>query len=114
MKQQLEQKNIDFVNAVEDAYQYLKNGGTPYRKKTAELSLKVAKHYNQHKYFLDYYRSIDMISDLYPLLDEERLNDVAKFLYTIARKVEMAYTLPDDVKKYVEERRKYSWRLEKV
>lgn len=95
---------VEFYRLLEKQYEYLYNGGTDYRIKTAELSLDVAKKYNQIQPFLDMENAKIEVKKHFPNIDEERLNDVSKMLYANAREVNLKSKQPPEFKKMIREK----------
>jgi hypothetical protein len=77
-----------------------------YRKETAAISLNVAIGVWSVNPFYDQESSESMVKEFYPKMDFHRKNDVAKFLRVIANDLLFNATLPDDVKQYVDHKRK--------
>lgn len=94
-----------FLREIQKEINYLEKGGTSYRKVSAELSLKVAIQVGEVFPFLNRELAISTISKLYPNLDFNRKNDVAKMMYVIARDLQFNATLPEEIKKYVHQKR---------
>ncbi|MGG1573234.1 hypothetical protein [Fictibacillus sp. NRS-1165] len=95
-----------FLNEVQKEYVYQKNGGTSYRETTAELSLHLAHQVNDFVPFLDRDRAKTTVETLRPELDKYRKEDMAKFLYYVAKDLNGNATLSQDVLNYVNQKRK--------
>lgn len=94
----------EFEARLREEYNYFLNGGTDYRKQTAKLSLEIALKTNAIEPFFEQETSENIVDKLYPNLDQERKDDVAKFLRVIANNLLFHASLPSEVKEYVEEK----------
>ena len=96
--------SVDFVtldgfrDEVNREVEWLKNGATSYRVKTAELSLLVVKEIETPDYFCDLKTAIKKVSELFPNEDSERKKDVAKMLHTIFSSMELELETPQEIK----------------
>jgi hypothetical protein len=77
-----------------------------YRKETAAISLNIAIGVGSVHPFYDQKSSESMVKGFDPKMDVHRKNDVAKFLRVIANDLLLNATLPDDVKQFVDHKRK--------
>ncbi|GGM34580.1 hypothetical protein GCM10011351_20730 [Paraliobacillus quinghaiensis] len=75
----------NFYEALKDQYEYLLNGGTSYRKKTALLALNIAKEVKQVDLFFDHERTKQFVRQYLPDEDNYRVLDVSKMLYHNAK-----------------------------
>ncbi|WP_052947934.1 hypothetical protein [Aneurinibacillus tyrosinisolvens] len=110
----------EFVEELKRAIEYQRDGGTDYRLKTAELSLYVA---NQDGTMEPFYESRESSREVVARFikdnhDEDRIDDVAKALYTISRRLVFKATMPIELKEHIairrEERRKKGLSLIKI
>lgn len=95
----------DFLSGLEKELKYLKDGGTSYRIKTAELSLMVAKTVKDVSLFLDREVALKTVTKLLPSADFNRLKDVAKMLNVVLGCLNLDTTLSDEVKEKFFERK---------
>ncbi|WCK57354.1 hypothetical protein PP175_29630 (plasmid) [Aneurinibacillus sp. Ricciae_BoGa-3] len=95
----------DFLHELQREVQFQQNGGTSYRKDTADVSLSVAQRAGSVIPFFQLVDTKQTISRLFPDIDRYRLDDVAKMLHVIAKDLRLNATLSDDVKAYVQEKR---------
>lgn len=96
-----------FLTELQKEFDYQANGGTSYRKRTAMLALEVAHQIGDTAPFFDLENVRETVSVLYPKLDTERVEDVSKFLCTIAKDLYLKANLSDEVKAYVQQKRKH-------
>lgn len=94
----------DFFKKIKSEHERL----VGYRKETATISLDVAIKTGSVEAFYKQKNSKLIVEKLYPDLDQERKNDVAKFLRVIANDLLFHATLPDEMKQYVNHKRKHS------
>jgi hypothetical protein len=76
-----------------------------YRKLTAQLSLDVALKAGSCSPFFELTSSKEVVSQLMPSLNLERVNDVAKMLSVIAKDLRMRTELSSEAKTYSREKR---------
>lgn len=95
---------INFVHELEKEYEYLRNGGTSYRIKTAEISLEVAKKAGSVLPFLGLESAKESVSTFYDYLDNYRIEDVAKMLNVIAKDLSFNILLSEECKNYIQEK----------
>lgn len=96
-----------FLQELQMEFDYHANGGTSYRKTAAMLGLEVARQIGDTAPFFDLETSRETVLALYPELDTERVEDVSKFLCTIAKDLYFKVSLSDDVKSYIQQKRKH-------
>lgn len=75
----------DFLKELTNEVHYMQNGGTSYRKDTAELSLRVAKEVKNVTPFLNRDVAFQTVSEFLPGTDVDRLKDIAKMLNVVLR-----------------------------
>jgi len=96
----------DFLDELNREVEWLKNGATSYRAKTAELSLIVARQTESFELFSNKESTLKLVSEFLLDIDSEREKDIAKMLHTIYATLELEMTTPEDVKKMLFERKK--------
>lgn len=96
----------EYVRELTGLFNYLSDGGTEYRKKTAELALTVAKQVVDPYDFWSRARAAEHLFNRLPGLDEERRKDVSKMLSVTVRDLHRKYNRSSEVARYVEEKRK--------
>lgn len=84
----------------------MKNEGTSYRQKTAELSLSLAKQVKDVSVFLNRDVVYRLVSDHVPVEDDYRAQDVAKMLNDILLDLNLKATRSDDRRLRLLERKK--------
>lgn len=95
-----------FIQELQDEVEFhAVESGTSYRRKTAELSLDVAKTVEMVSPLLKANAAINIVSRLMPRLDNHRLEDVSKMLNVIAKDIYMDATLSNEAKAYVDYKR---------
>lgn len=94
----------DFIEKLQQQYDYLLEGGTSYRQRTAELALEVARKVDSVSPFYDNNEAREAVIQLYPDLDVDRREDVAKMLRVVVNRLHLDATLSDEVKEYVKEK----------
>lgn len=94
-----------FVQELQKECDYHANGGTSYRKRSADISLQVAKQVGEVVPFLNRDMAKQHVSNVFPNLDQDRANDVAKMLNVIARELHLQANLPDEIKQRLEHKR---------
>ena len=95
-----------FLDELARETDWLKNGGTTYRVKTAELSLEVANKTSDIDAFSSRDMVMQLVTMLLPDIDVERAKDVAKMLYTVYSTLELEANIPLDIKQMLFERKK--------
>jgi len=100
----------ELINELEDELNYLKDGGSEYRIKTAELSLKIAKEINNVTPFFDRNNSLEVVSRLLQNEDDERRYDVAKMLNVITKSTYKKLNYTDEYKESLRQRAT-GWKL---
>lgn len=90
----------EFQNEIKNEVKYHLDGGTPYRQETAMLSLEVALKTMEVELFLDRVKGRERVSHLFPQLDKDRKDDVAKMLRFIAKDMYLKKTTPIEVLEY--------------
>ncbi|MBN6185659.1 hypothetical protein JQN58_01510 [Aneurinibacillus sp. BA2021] len=98
----------DFLQELQKELQFHLNGGTSYRQRTAQISLDLARQVGEISPFLKLDTAQATVSRLLPTLDHDRVEDVAKMLYVIAKDMQMYATRSDDVIAYVQQKRQHS------
>lgn len=73
----------EFRSELEKEVAYLNDGGTNYRQKTAELSLKVVDLVKDVKPFFSLDSALQTVMGFFPKEDPFRLKDVAKMLSVV-------------------------------
>lgn len=94
----------DFLNELTNEFQYMKNGGTSYRKDTVELSLKVAKEVKNVTPFFNRDVAFETVSEFLPGMDVDRLKDIAKMLNVVLRDLHSKANRSDELKSKLLER----------
>lgn len=97
----------DFIYELQNEWTYQQDGGTSYRRKIAELSLKIARQVGEVTPFLQRNIAKQIISHLLPNLDHHQIEDIAKMLHTIAKDLHLHATLSPEVKAYVQQKRQH-------
>ena len=105
MAAQLITKEV-FLSELTKELEYLKDGGTPYRIKTAELSLFVAHCVDTVELFFNLEETLKKVKLLLPDADPERIKDVSEMLKTISRYLNMQANLSENLKLKLQERKK--------
>jgi len=96
----------EFLSELQKECRHLQKGGSSYRMATAELSLHLVSQINDIVPFLDRNSAKETVSMYFPSLDQDRRNDMAKFLFFIATDVHRGTSyFPDDVKEYLHQKR---------
>ena len=93
----------DMVEKLQQQNDYLSEGGTSYRQRTAELALKVAREVGDVTPFYNQIKASVVVAQLLPELDIHRKEDVAKMLRVVVNRLHLNATLSNDVKEYVNE-----------
>jgi hypothetical protein len=96
----------EFLHELQKEWRFHQQGGTSYRQKTAELSLEVARKVREVAPFLERNVAKQTVSRLLPGLDHHRVEDVAKMLHVIAKELYMNANLSDEVKAYVQHKKR--------
>lgn len=111
-------KHAEFVDELVKEVAYMKNGGTKYRQRTAELSLSIAKKVHEVNRFLNREDSFKTVSRLLPDEDLERLKDVSKMLNVVAVDLHLKTNRSVEFKELLSKRMKKAkqkpWKLVKV
>lgn len=94
-----------FLSRLEDENSGMKQG-TEYRQMTAKMALGVAKKVRQVEAFETRERAYNTLKSYLTNVDEDRLRDVAKFLYVILNEMLTWMNLPDYVRKLLAEKEK--------
>ncbi|AKM19577.1 Uncharacterised protein [[Flavobacterium] thermophilum] len=97
----------EFLEELRQELRFQQNGGTSYRKQTAQLSLQVAEKAGCIDPFFNRESAKRTVSQLLPDLDLFRIEDVAKMLNVIARELHMNATLSDEVRDYIHQKRQH-------
>ncbi|ASS86459.1 hypothetical protein NSQ51_10625 [Geobacillus sp. FSL K6-0789] len=97
----------EFLEELRQELRFQQNGGTSYRKQTAQLSLQVAQKAGCIDPFFNRESAKRTVSQLLPDLDLFRIEDVAKMLNVIARELHMNATLSDEVRDYIHQKRQH-------
>lgn len=92
----------EYLTELKKEVDYHKNGGTTYRKASADLALNVASKVGKMTPFLNREEAKNHVKSTYPELDTERIQDVGKMLHVIARELSLNHTRSEEVKKYVQ------------
>lgn len=96
----------EYVKELNDLLNYLSDGGTEYRSKTAELALAVAKQVEDPYDFWSRTKATEYLFNRLPGLDEDRHKDVSKMLSVTIHNMHVKYNRSAEVSQYVEEKRK--------
>jgi signal transduction histidine kinase len=96
--------NSDFINELTNEVNFMKKGGTTYRRKTAELSLDVAKVVKNVNNFYNRDVAYKTVADILSFEDEYRLEDVAKMLNVVLLDIHSKVNQSDELKTYLVER----------
>jgi len=95
----------EFRSELEREVFYLNDGGTSYRQKTAELSLKVADLVKDVKPFFSLDTALQTVKNLFPKEDLFRLKDVAKLLSVVLNDLLSKANLSEELKQKLNRRR---------
>lgn len=93
-----------FVEKLQQQYDYLLEGGTSYRQRTAELALEVARKVGNVNPFYDNDDARELVNQLFPELNLHRSEDVAKMLRVVVNRLHLNATLSDEVKAHVKQK----------
>lgn len=85
---------------------YHSDGGTSYRRETADFALQIAEQVSDITVFFDRGKTYTLVAEFLKNSDEYRLRDVSKMLSVIIRDLERQKRLPKDVKAYAETKMK--------
>lgn len=96
----------EYVQELAKELQYHSNGGTDYRRKTAELALMVAESTLNPYLFWERELVFQELFKRLPGLDTDRYNDVSKMLSVVVRDLHNKKNRTKDVQQYVEMKRK--------
>lgn len=96
----------EFVKELKQEVLYQMDGGTNYRKRTAELALLVAETtVDPYTFWERNHVAVDLFKRL-PGLDKERNQDVSKMLSVVVRDLHNKKNRSSDVQRYVEMKQK--------
>lgn len=94
----------EFIKELQREVEYHEKG-TYYREVTAKLSIQVANQEKDFSLFLNKNAVKELVSQL-PNIGADRKSDVVKMLYTIAKDLHHKASLPDEIKRYVQQKRR--------
>jgi len=87
----------NFMNELQQEYEYLKEGIINYRAETASMCLELAKNADDFMLFLDYDDTFEFVQKSLDV-DTDRLKDVTKMLYTILGDLHLKANLSEKTK----------------
>lgn len=96
----------EYVQELAKELQYHSNGGTNYRRTTAELALMVAESTANPYSFWEREQVSNELFKRLPGLDTERNKDVSKMLSVVVRDLHNKKNRTQDVQQYVEMKRR--------
>lgn len=96
-----------FIKELQKEVEFHQKESTSYRYSSALLSLEVANKTKDVSLFLSRKRSKEIVSEVFPQLDSEKVEDVAKMLNVIAKELQSHATLPKEISRFLKEKRQY-------
>lgn len=94
-----------FIQELQNECDYHAQGSTSYRKRSAELSLEVARKTKSVAPFFQSESALQTVSRFLVDEDQERIKDVSKMLRVVANSVRLDSELPYELKEYIQEKR---------
>jgi hypothetical protein len=101
----------EFLKELQKEIEYHTNGGTSFRRSSAEYSLQIAMMVGKFPPFLDRKGTERMVAQLQPNQSSEKKEDIVKMLNTIAKELHSKAKMPDDIRRYIQEKRIYNRKL---
>lgn len=95
----------EFLQELKREVEFHTNGGTSYRQQTARLSLDIANRVAKVTPFYKLEDAKEIVSKIFPNLDRYRVEDITKMMHVIARELRCKVNMPDELSKYVQEKR---------
>lgn len=95
----------EFLNELKKEIEFHSNGGTNYRRISAEYSLQIARMVGGFPPFLDRKNAEKIVAQLYPNLSIEKKKDISKMMNVIARDLYRKTNMSDEIRQYVQEKR---------
>ncbi|WP_217269610.1 hypothetical protein [Neobacillus endophyticus] len=95
----------EFLKEIQREIDYHTNGGTSFRRTSAEFSLQVAMAIGEFSPFLDRKSSEEIVTRLHPNLSIEKKKDISKMMNVIARELYRKANMADEIRRYLQERK---------
>ena len=93
-----------FVEKLQQQYEYLSEGGTSYRQRTAELALEVARKVRNVIPFHDNDDAGELVTHLFLDFNFHRREDVAKSPRVVENRLNLNATLSNEAKEHVKQK----------
>jgi phosphoribosyl-ATP pyrophosphohydrolase len=94
----------EFLQELQRELHYHSDGGTSYRRETAEISIKVANKVRKVTPFIKLEEAKEIVHHLFNNIDQHRAEDVAKMMYSIAVDIHYKSNTSDEIRQYVQEK----------
>lgn len=94
----------EFLKELQREIDYHTNGGTSYRRTSAEYAFQIARMVGEFPPFLDIKNTERIVAKLQYNLSIEKKRDTVKMLNTIAKELHRKANMPDEIRQYVQER----------
>jgi hypothetical protein len=93
------------IKELEQEIHYHANGGTSYRKETAQFALQIAEKIGEFAPLLKRETVHEWVTRELAHLDRYRHEDITKMLYVIARDLQLKHTMSDEMNEYLHQKR---------
>jgi hypothetical protein len=95
----------EFLKELQNEIEFHTNGGTSFRRTSAEYSLQIARMVGEFPPFLDRKSAEKIVAQLQPNLSIEKRKDISKMMNVVAKDLCRKANMSDEFRQYVQEKR---------